>query len=201
MPEIIQVNVGTPEIIGARRGQDVISSIRKHALTGAEVVLTPDGIIGDEQADKRVVRGKQIHGGPLQAVFMYPANHLVAWAAEIGTSDLPGTFGENLTVTDLDEGDVRIGDRFRWGSTVLEVTKPRRPCYKLPMHLGVESVAAQMIQNGRTGWYLSVVEPGTVKHGSGLELVYSNPSALTIAETFAAKVLLDPAIPGMPTEH
>ncbi|HEX8762492.1 MAG TPA: MOSC domain-containing protein [Candidatus Saccharimonadales bacterium] len=199
MPEIVQVSIGTPEIIGARHGQDVVSSIRKYALAGTEIVLTPDGILGDEQADKRVVGGKRIHGGLLQAVYMYPAAHLGAWAIEIGTSDQPGTFGENLTVTDLTEEDVRIGDRFSWGNSLLEVTKPRRPCYKLPIHLGVESVAAQMMQNGRCGWYVSVIEPGTVRQGSGLELVYSDPAAVTIAETFAAKTRRDPTIPDMPT--
>lgn len=201
MAEIVQVSVGTPEVIGTRRGRDVISSIRKHALAGADVVLTPDGIIGDEQADKRVVSGKRIHGGPLQAVYMYPAVHLGAWAAEIGTSHHPGTFGENLTVTDLTEENVRIGDQFKWGGALLEVTKPRRPCYKLPIHLGVDSVAAEMMQNGRSGWYVNVIEPGMVKQDSGLELIYSDPTALTIAEAFAAKVLRDPTIPNMPTEQ
>jgi len=60
-------------VIGTLRGREVISSIRKHALMGSGVELTPDGIVGDEQADKRVVNGKRIHGGELQAVYMYPA--------------------------------------------------------------------------------------------------------------------------------
>jgi MOSC domain-containing protein YiiM len=201
VPEIIQVSVGTPEIIGTRRGHDVISSIRKHALVGADVVLTPDGVVGDEQADKRVVGGKRIHGGPLQAIYVYPAGHLAKWAIEIGSSDRPGTFGENMTITDLTEENVRVGDEFRWGDALLKVTKPRRPCYKLPIHLGVESVAAQMMQNGRTGWYVSVIEPGTVRQDSGLELVHSDPTAQTIAEVFAAKVLRDPTIPDMPAEQ
>jgi MOSC domain-containing protein YiiM len=179
----------------------VPSSIRKHALAGAGVVLTPEGIVGDEQADTRVVNGKRIHGGPLQAVYMYPAEHLAEWAAEIGTSDDPGTFGENLTVEGLSEKDVRIGDQYRWGDALLEVTKPRRPCYKLPIHLGVATVALQMMQNGRCGWYVSVVEPRTVRQDSGLELVYSDPTAPTIAEVFAAKVRLDPTVPDMPAEH
>lgn len=201
MPEIVQVSVGTPEVIGIRHGRDVISSIRKYALAGAEVELTPDGIVGDEQADTRVVGGNRVHGGILKAVYMYPATHLDAWAAEIGTSDRPGTFGENLTVTELTEEDVRVGDQFRCGDVLLEVTKPRRPCYKLPIHLGVESASLQMMQNGRSGWYLSVLESGIVRAGGDLELVHSDLTAPTIAEVFAAKVQSDPSVPDMPAEQ
>lgn len=198
MPEIVQVSIGTPEVIGTRRGRDVISSIRKHALAGTGVELTPDGIVGDEQADKRVINGKRVHGGILQAVYMYPAEHLGAWAREVGTSDLPGTFGENLTVTELNEQNVRIGDEFMWGGVLLEVTKPRRPCYKLPIHLAVDSIAQQMMRNGRSGWYTRVRTPGTVKLNSRLELIKSDPNAPTIAEAFAAKVRNDPTVPDMP---
>jgi MOSC domain-containing protein YiiM len=201
MPEIIQVSVGTPEVIGMRRGRDVVSSIRKRALAGAGIELTPDGIVGDEQADKRIINGKRVHGGEFQAVYMYPAEHLKAWADEVGTSELPGTFGENLTVTELNEQNVRIGDEYMWGGVLLEVTKARRPCYKLPIHLGVDSIARQMMQNGRTGWYASVKTPGTVRLNSGLELIKSDPDALTIAEAFAVKVRSDPTVPDMPDER
>lgn len=197
MPEIIQVSIGKPEIIGTHRGRDVVSSIRKYAIAGAGVELLPDGILGDEQADRRVINGKRIHGGLLQAVYMFPAEHLESWATETGVSDTPGTFGENLTVTGLNENNVRIGDEFMWGDISLEVTKARRPCYKLPIHLGIDSIAHQMMQNGRTGWYVKVNNSGTVKTSSGLELVKTDFSAPTVAESFAAKVRIDPTVPDM----
>jgi MOSC domain-containing protein YiiM len=195
MPEVVQVSVGTPTLLGTYRGREVISSIRKSAVTAKLVTVTPDGIEGDEQADKRVVRNKRIHGGQFQAVYAYPLDHLGLWAAELGISDTPGIFGQNLTVTDLSEHNVRPGDMFRWGDVELRVSKPRRPCYKLLMHLGVDNVAQLMNQNGRCGWYFEVVTPGTVRTNAGLELVSSDPNSLTIASAFAAKVRADPTIP------
>jgi MOSC domain-containing protein YiiM len=195
MPEVVQVSVGTPTRLGTYRNREVISSIRKSDVGTNLVTVTPDGIEGDEQADKRVVRGKRIHGGQFQAVYAYPLDHLGLWAAELGISDRPGTFGENLTVAGLTERDVRSGDLFRWGDVELRVAKPRRPCYKLPMHLGVPDVALQMNRNGRSGWYFEVVTPGTVRTDAGLELVSSNPNGLTVAFAFAAKVRADPTIP------
>jgi MOSC domain-containing protein YiiM len=159
------------------------------------VTITPDGVDGDEQADKRVVRGKRVHGGRFQAVYAYPLDHLALWAAELGISDRPGIFGENLTVAGITEYDVRIGDVFRWGDVELRVSKPRRPCYKLPMHLGVDNVARLMNQNGRCGFYFEVITPGTVRANASLELVSSDQTGLTIASVFAAKVRADPTIP------
>lgn len=195
MPEVVQVSVGTPILLGTYRDREVISSIRKSGVRANLVTVTPDGIESDEQADKRVIRGKRIHGGQFQAVYAYPHGHLGLWAAELGISDTPGTFGENLTVAGITEHDVRIGDMFRWGDVELRVSKPRRPCYKLPMHLEVPDVALQMNRNGRCGWYFEVVTPGTVRTNAGLELVSSDPDGLTIASAYAAKVRADPTIP------
>lgn len=195
MPEVVQVSVGTPTLLGTYRGREVISSIQKYGVSANLIVVTPDGIEGDEQADKRVIRGKRVHGGQFQAVYAYPFDHLGLWAAELGISDKPATFGENLTVAGITEYDVRIGDMFRWGNVVLRVSKPRRPCYKLPLHLGVANAAQLMIRNGRCGFYCEVVTPGTVRSGTGLELVSSDPSSPTIASAFAAKMRADPTIP------
>ena len=126
--EVIQVNVGIPSLLGHRRGKEVISSIRKQGLPSSQITVTHDGIIGDEQADRREIRGKRIHGGQFQAVYAYPLVHLERWATELGISNEPGTFGENLTIVGATEEDVRIGDVFSWGKGVmLRVTKPRRP--------------------------------------------------------------------------
>jgi MOSC domain-containing protein YiiM len=195
MLEVVQVSVGVPTLLGTYRGREVISSIKKSDVGTNLVTITPDGIEGDEQADKRTIRGKRIHGGQFQAVYAYPLDHLSLWAAELGISDVPGIFGENLTVAGITEHDVRIGDMFRWGDVELRVSKPRRPCYKLPMHLGVDNVAQLMNQNGRCGFYFEVITPGTVQIDADLELVSSGPNGLTIASAFAAKVRADPTIP------
>ncbi len=195
MSDVVQVSVGTPTELGTYRDRTVISSIKKFDVNAKLVTVTPDGIVGDEQADTRVIRGNRIHGGQFKAIYAYPLSHLDRWAAELGISNRPGIFGENLTVTDLNEHDVRIGDVFRWGAVELRVSKPRRPCYKLPIHLEVPDIAHQMNRNGRCGWYFEVTKPGTVRTSTGLELVSSDSDAMTIAATFAAKVRADPTIP------
>lgn len=200
MLAIARISVGTPSPLGIRRGKEVLSSIRKHGLSDTVITVTADGIVGDEQADKRVIRGKRVHGGQFQAVYAYPLEHLALWAAELGIGDEPGTFGENLTVVGATEHDVRIGDTYQWGDATLQVTKPRRPCYKLPMHLGVDNAALLMNQNGRCGWYFEVTVPGAVRASAGLELVSRNADGQTIAEAFAAKVRADPSIPDMPDD-
>jgi len=181
--------------LGTYRGGEVFSSIKKSDVGTKLITVAPDGIEGDEQADRRVIGERRIHGGQFQAVYAYPLNHLGRWAAELGISDRPGIFGENLTIAGLAEPDVRIGDVFRWGGVKLRVSKPRRPCYKLPLHLGVDGVARLMLQNGRCGWYFEVITPGTVRVDAGLELVSSDPTQLTITSAFAAKVRADPTIP------
>lgn len=202
--EVIQVSVGTPGSLGKRKdkkGQlrEVVSGIQKQRLSTPQITVTHDGIVGDEQADKRVVRGERIHGGQFQAIYAYPLAHLERWATELGTSREPGTFGENLTIVGATEEDVRIGDVFAWGNRVtLRVTKPRRPCYKLPMHLGVPDVAELMKQNGRCGWYFEVLEVGVVRAGASLELMFRRSKGQTVAAAFAAKVRADPTIPDMP---
>lgn len=200
MLAIARISVGTPSVLGTRRGKEVLSSMRKRSLTDMLITVTPDGIVGDEQADKRVIRGKRVHGGQFQAVYAYPLDHLDLWASELGIGNEPGTFGENLTVVGATEHNVRIGDVYQWGDVTLQVTKPRRPCYKLPMHLGVDNAALLMNQNGRCGWYFEVTTPGTVHAAAGLELVRQSTDGQTIAEAFAAKVRADPAIPDMPDD-
>lgn len=196
MSEIVQVSVGRPALLGTHGDKEVISSIRKSGIVGTRLIsITPDGIEGDEQADTRVVRGKRIHGGQFKAVYAYPHAHLKLWAAELGIDERPGIFGENLTVAGLTECDVRVGDLFKWGDVELRVSGPRRPCYKLPMHLGVHNAAWLMTQNGRCGFYFEVVTPGRVRTSASLKLVSSDPNNPTIASAFAAKMRADPTIP------
>lgn len=141
-----------------------------------------------------------MHGGQFQAVYAYPLVHLGSWAHELGISDEPGTFGENLTIVGATENDVNIGDVFRWGDVILRVSKPRRPCYKLSMHLRVEDVAQLMNGNGRCGWYFEVLTPGVVRADARLEVVSFNAEGQTVASAFAAKVRADPSIPDMPDD-
>ncbi len=142
------------------------SAIHKTPVQGPVRVQTL-GIVGDEQGDPRV------HGGPDKAVHHYPFDHYASWRAELG--DLPrlrhaGAFGENLSSSGLREDTVCLGDRYRIGDVVLEVSQGRQPCWKLNDRLDVPDMARRVQDSGRTGWYYRVIQAGTLQAGDALHL-------------------------------
>jgi MOSC domain-containing protein YiiM len=159
--ELVSVNLGSREVIATWPTKDVVSGIRKRPLRDAEVEVGELGIAGDDQADKRRIRGVQVHGGPGKAVYAYPADHFERWSAALGQEMGPGAFGENLTIRGLTEAEAFIGDVWRWGSARLQISEPRGPCYKLDIHRGDERTGKLMNETGATGWYLRVLSPGT----------------------------------------
>lgn len=144
------------------------SAIAKAPVEGP-VAVGPLGLAGDEQADRRV------HGGPDKAVHHYALDHAAAWRADLpGLPDLlerPGAFGENFSGFGLTERDVCVGDLWRAGSTLLQVSQARQPCFKLNLRFGVPDMARRVQASGRTGWYYRVIEPGLVTAGATLTLV------------------------------
>jgi len=153
---LVSVNVSLPKYLGEHRGKPVTSGIAKLPLTTDEVWLDHMNLEGDGQADPSV------HGGEDKAVYAYPFEHLAPWGAELGQQLGPAAFGENLTTSGWTEEDVRIGDRWQWGDAMLEVCQPRWPCYKLAMYRGRGDIQRRMHANGRTGWYLRVLQGGRV---------------------------------------
>ena len=142
------------------------SAIDKRALTGT-VSIRELGLAGDEQGDPRV------HGGPDKAIHHYPFDHYPAWRGELGALPLllaPGAFGENVSTRGLDEGNVCLGDRFRLGTALLEVSQGRQPCWKLNDRFGVPDMARRVQSSGRTGWYYRVLQPGSATAGELLRL-------------------------------
>ncbi len=188
---IASVNVGRVAPLGNRLGHDVSSGIRKTPVIFDWLYLSPLGLEGDEQDDR------QIHGGPLKAVYFYPSAHYTMWCAERNEALGPGMFGENVTVDDRLEADVRIGEVWRWGDALLQVTGHRRPCYKLDMLRG-PGTAKAMMGNGRCGWYCSVLEPGEVPTHGALELESRPAGGMTILDSFRAKVKREPIVPDLP---
>ena len=141
------------------------SAIAKTPLDG-EVQITALGITGDQQADKIH------HGGPDKAMHHYPADHYDHWRRALGAHPdlVPGGFGENISCTGLTEADVLLGDRFRLGTAVIEVSHGRQPCWKLAHRFGVPGMVAQVVKTGRAGWYARVLQPGVARSGDRLEL-------------------------------
>ena len=162
---VISVNVGEPRQVTDTAGNTVLTSIYKTRVEGA-VRVRDMNIDGDRQAD--LVK----HGGPRRAVYMYPSEHYDYWRTQLPGIDLPwGAFGESLTIEGLLENDVRVGDRFRVGSTELIVTRPRKPCFKLAIRLGQRDMVARFRASGRSGFYLSVAREGELRAGDAIARV------------------------------
>jgi len=161
---ITAVCVGEPGNIGFR-GKDVKTGIFKLPVQGA-VAVNLLNLAGDRQADLTV------HGGRDKAVYVYPQIHYDYWAEALGGRRLePSQFGENLTVTDLTERTVLVGDRYRAGTALLVVSQPRIPCYKLGIRLNDPKFPAVFLQSGKLGFYLRVLEEGVLQSGDEFELL------------------------------
>jgi len=176
---LLGVSVAMPRIIGAAHGDPVLSGIAKHPVTVDRVQVRATNIAGDAQADLAV------HGGPDKAVYVYPSDHWPWWKEEHGLACAPATFGENLTLHGADETQIHIGDRFRWGDVILEVSQPRGPCYKLAIHARADAPAL-MTLSGRCGWYCRVIAPGDAPSHGTLERIHKSESPSVRDAFFAA---------------
>ena len=146
------------------------SAIGKIQVDG-ELTLGDLGLEGDEQAEKK------IHGGPDRALCHYPREHYAHWARELPQqADLfcAPAFGENLSTEGLTEKNVYIGDIFRWGEALIQVTQPRSPCFKLNFHFSISDMSSQMQASGRVGWLYRVITGGRVNVDAPLEQVSRN---------------------------
>ncbi|WP_433326854.1 MOSC domain-containing protein [Spirillospora sp. CA-294931] len=174
---------GTPSPLpGAGRG--VLSAIAKRRVAATEAHLGWTRLDGDRQADM------VSHGGPDKAVYMYPSGNYDYWRS-LGYDLAPGGVGENAPVTGQDEHDVRIGDVWEWGEARVQVSQPRSPCSKLAAHTGRKEITRHMIESGRTGWYLRVLQPGFVPVEGVLRLLSRDRSAPTVHELFSASYARD----------
>jgi MOSC domain-containing protein YiiM len=148
------------------------------------VQILEDGFAPDEQADRKN------HGGPDMAVHLYPLAHHDFWRETLGEIDLlnePGAFGSNLAVHDLTEAEVHIGDKFKLGSALLEVSQPRKPCWKIEHrfseHCNSKGMVAKIVKSARCGWYFRVLEWGEAQAGDVLERVELGNQDWDIART------------------
>ncbi len=160
MARVESVNVGALRTV-EWYGRAVTTGIWKTPVEG-RVPVRGVHVDGDEQADLRV------HGGPDKAVYAYTQEDYAWWSRELGYEFAPGTFGENLTVTGVDLGAAVIGTRWRVGSTELEVSQPRLPCFKLGLRMGDAGFVDRFAAAERFGAYLRIVHEGDV--GAGDEI-------------------------------
>jgi len=166
MPAIVStVYVGRPKPIGS---DGKLSSMAKQSIE-PPWHLSATGFQGDQQAD--LVR----HGGIEKAVHQYPREHYLAWIRDIpelaNRFSIPPAFGENLSIIGMNEDCVCIGDIYKLGSTLLQVSQGRQPCWKLNEWFRLPDMARKVQDTGRTGWYFRVLEPGTVYPDDMFQLV------------------------------
>ena len=170
--------------VGRARDAEWAGRMKRTAIdkrpVGDRVKVGELGLIGDEQAD--LVN----HGGPEQAVYVYAREDLDFWAAQIGRGLRDGAFGENLTTTGLDVTGARIGERWRIGSVLGELTGPRIPCGVFRTWMNERGWAKHFAAEARTGVYLRVLETGDVGAGDPVERVYRPDDAPTVAESVRA---------------
>lgn len=163
------------------------SAIAKTPVEGP-VPIGPLGLAGDEQADPRY------HGGPDKALHLYPFDHYARWRdghAGDPLLDAPGAFGENLATLGLTEETVCIGDRFRLGSALIEVSQGRQPCWKQGARLGWPALPALIVRERRSGWYFRVLEPGAARAGDMLTLLDRPLPEWSVARVFGLLVAGD----------
>jgi MOSC domain-containing protein YiiM len=166
------------------------SAIGKARTTG-RLWLSATGLVGDEQADLAV------HGGPEKAMHHYAVDNYAFWKDELPEKAMhfvAGGFGENLSSNGMTEKDICIGDVFRIGGAVVQVTQGRQPCWKLSAHVGLGDMAARFQKSGLTGWYYRVIEEGFIGEGDDIALVERPQPDWSLATVIAARfdTALDP---------
>jgi MOSC domain-containing protein YiiM len=142
---------------------------------------------GDQQADLKN------HGGEFKAVYAYSYDHYPYWEALLNMGEMPmGQFGENLTISALDESKSCIGDRLKIGGTIFVVTQPRVPCFKLGIRFENPDMPTMFIKSGYTGIYLKVLEEGIIEAGDEVEVIGRSDAGVTVRGLFEAFYNYDP---------
>jgi ferredoxin-NADP reductase/MOSC domain-containing protein YiiM/ferredoxin len=186
MARLLSVNVGLPREI-SWHGKTVFTSVWKEPVQGLRLVRRLN-IDGDAQGD---LAG---HGGEHRAVFVYQMDSYHYWQRELQRVNFTfGQFGENFTVDGLADSEVCVGDRYRIGGALFEVTQPRVTCYRVGIRMDEPRMAALLVAHHRPGFYFRVLEEGEVGAGDEILKVAEGPERLTIAAVDALLYLPEPA--------
>jgi len=178
MPRLLSVNVGLPRDV-MWNAKTVRTAVWKSPIAGRRMVRKLN-IDGDAQAD---LAG---HGGEHRAVFVYQLDSYHYWEHFLGRNDfVSGQFGENFTVEGLPDNEVRIGDQYRIGGAIFEVTQPRVTCYRVGIRMNEPRMPALLVAHHRPGFYLRVLQEGEVGAGDDIVRITEGPERITVAEVDA----------------
>ena len=173
--KLLSVNVSQPKEV-SYNGERIKTGIFKEPVSG-RTMMRRLNLDGDGQGDPSV------HGGIDKAVYVYPFEHYDYWKHELGRKDLTyGQFGENLTVAGLLEETVHIGDIFRIGEALVEVSQPRVPCFKLGIKMGNPRIVKPFLASERVGFYVRVLEEGEVGAGDAIARTKIGEGQMTVKE-------------------
>jgi MOSC domain-containing protein YiiM len=184
---IESIQVGLPRVYGSPDAPGWMdrpwtTGYAKHPVPGP-VRVGRTHLYGDGQADRRW------HGGPEMAVLAYPAVHYLRWAEELSWPDIPpGAFGENLTVSGTTEDEACLGDVWRAGGATLQISEPRKPCKNISRFWKRQELLQLVVRSGRYGFYLRVLEEGTVAAGEEVRLVERPHPEWTVARAMQARM-------------
>jgi ferredoxin-NADP reductase/MOSC domain-containing protein YiiM len=186
MGRLVSINVGLPRDV-AWRGETIHTGIWKQPVQG-RIAVRRLNLQGDGQGD---LAG---HGGENRAVMVYQTASYRYWEAQLGRNDFSsGQFGENFTVDGLPDDGVCIGDRYRIGGALFEVTQPRVTCYRVGIRMGEPAMAALLVSHHRPGFYFRVLEEGEVGAGDEITKVADGPERITVADADALLYLPNPS--------
>lgn len=171
--KLLSVNVAMPRAV-SYRGRQVQTGVFKEPVE-SRVMLRRLNVDGDGQADL------ENHGGLFRAAYAYTWENFEHWRKTLGLDELrPGKFGENFTVIGMLEDKVCIGDVFRIGGAVVQVTQPRPPCFKLGIRMGRPNFPKAFLASGRVGFYMRVLEEGEVGAGDAIELLEKSSAGMSV---------------------
>ena len=178
--KVVSVNIGEKKTINYK-GKIVETGIFKSP------VETPI-FLGEKDVEDDAVIDRRYHGGIDKAVYAYSENHYAYWKKFYPELDFKfGMFGENLTISNLEETEIQIGNQYKLGETIIEVTQPREPCFKLGLVFNTQKIVKQFWNSTMCGVYFKVLQTGKVTVNDTLVLIKKCENSPTIAEVYDTK--------------
>ena len=175
--KILSTNIAKPTSI-IWNGKEVTTGIYKEP-TNSPIYLGKEGVKDDE------ISNKKVHGGVFKACYIFSNDHYAYWKNRYSNLDWNyGMFGENLTVSGLNEKEIYIGDIYEIGETLVQVTQPREPCFKFGIKFGTQNVLKEFIEHGFPGTYVRVLKEGFVKTGNTFKLIEQAKNSITTWQFF-----------------
>ncbi len=173
--KIISTNIAQPRTV-SWRGREIQTGIFKKSVS-TPIFLGKEDVVNDAVIDRKY------HGGEHKACYLFGSDYYEDWKKKYPHLNWEwGMFGENLTVSGLDEEQLKVGAIYSLGTATVQISEPRQPCFKLGIKFGTQSVIKEFLDYGRPGTYVRVLKEGEVSKGDSLELLEKAPNSLTVSQ-------------------